>query len=97
MVKLEASIDFPDEGCHFVDPATVAATLRDVRGGIDRLLDGAGAGRVIREGRQIAIVGKPNVGKSSLFNWLLGAERAIVTDVPGPQETCCGRRPPSTA
>jgi tRNA modification GTPase len=38
---------------------------------------------VIREGRQIAIVGKPNVGKSSLFNWLLGAERAIVTDVPG--------------
>ncbi|MCX6545149.1 MAG: tRNA uridine-5-carboxymethylaminomethyl(34) synthesis GTPase MnmE [Acidobacteria bacterium] len=83
VAKLEASIDFPDEGYHFVAPATVAATLRKVRGGIDRLLAGARTGRVIREGRQIAIVGKPNVGKSSLFNWLLGAERAIVTDVPG--------------
>jgi len=83
VAKLEASIDFPDEGYHFVDPATVAATLREVRDGIDRLLGGARLGRVIREGRQIAIVGKPNVGKSSFFNWLLGAERAIVTDIPG--------------
>ena len=83
VVKLEASIDFPDEGYHFVDPQTVVKTLRVIGGGIDRLLGGARLGRVIREGRQIAIVGKPNVGKSSLFNWLLGAERAIVTDIPG--------------
>jgi len=83
VARLEASIDFPDEGYHFIDPADVAATLREVRGGIDRLLRGARLGRVIREGRQIAIVGKPNVGKSSLFNWLLGAERAIVTGIPG--------------
>ena len=83
VAKLEASIDFPDEGYHFVDAPAVAATLRTTRGGIDRLLDGARLGRVIREGRQIAIVGKPNVGKSSLFNWLIGAERAIVTDIPG--------------
>ncbi|MCX6537977.1 MAG: tRNA uridine-5-carboxymethylaminomethyl(34) synthesis GTPase MnmE [Acidobacteria bacterium] len=83
VAKLEASIDFPDEGYHFVDPPTVTATLRDVGGGIDRLLGGARLGRIIREGRQIAIVGKPNVGKSSLFNWLVGAERAIVTDIPG--------------
>jgi len=83
VVKLEASIDFPDEGYHFVDPQAVVKTLRAIGGGIDRLLGGARLGRVIREGRQIAIVGKPNVGKSSLFNWLLGAERAIVTDIPG--------------
>jgi tRNA modification GTPase len=83
VAKLEASIDFPDEGYHFVDPSTVASTLREVGGGIDRLLGGARLGRVIREGRQVAIVGKPNVGKSSLFNWLVGAERAIVTDIPG--------------
>ena len=83
VARLEASIDFPDEGYHFIDPADVAVTLREVRGGIDRLVSGARLGRVIREGRQIAIVGKPNVGKSSLFNWLLGAERAIVTGIPG--------------
>ena len=83
VTKLEASIDFPDEGYHFVDPPTVAATLRDVVDGIERLIGGARLGRIIREGRQIAIVGKPNVGKSSLFNWLLGAERAIVTAIPG--------------
>jgi small GTP-binding protein len=83
VARLEASIDFPDEGYHFVDPATVATTLRAIGVGIDRLLNSAHHGRVIREGRQIAIVGKPNVGKSSLFNWLLGTERAIVTDIPG--------------
>src|SRR6202040_1504054 len=47
------------------------------------LLGAARRGRMIREGLQIAIVGEPNVGKSSLFNALAGASRAIVTDVPG--------------
>jgi tRNA modification GTPase len=83
VAKLEASIDFPDEGYHFIEPQEVVETLTAVGIGIDRLLSGAHAGRIIREGRQIAIVGRPNVGKSSLFNWLLGAERAIVTDIPG--------------
>jgi tRNA modification GTPase len=41
------------------------------------------AGRVIREGRSVAIIGRPNAGKSSLFNALVGASRAIVTDIPG--------------
>jgi tRNA modification GTPase len=47
------------------------------------LLDQGRRGRLIREGVQVAIVGRPNVGKSSLFNALVGASRAIVTDVPG--------------
>jgi tRNA modification GTPase len=83
IARLEASVDFPDEGYHFVDPDALA---RDIDGLIARttsLLAGARRGRLIREGLQVAIVGSPNVGKSSLFNALVGASRAIVTDVPG--------------
>ena len=81
--RLEASVDFPDEGYHFVAPGEASATLAHVRDGIDALLATSGRGRVIREGRHIAILGKPNVGKSSLFNELVGADRAIVAPGPG--------------
>jgi tRNA modification GTPase len=81
--RLEASVDFPDEGYHFIAPGEAAETLRRVRDGVDALLTTSARGRVIREGRQIAILGKPNVGKSSLFNELVGTERAIVAARPG--------------
>jgi tRNA modification GTPase len=81
--RLEASVDFPDEGYHFVAPGEAAAALSRVRDGIDGLLATSRAGRVIREGRHIAILGKPNVGKSSLFNQLVGTDRAIVAAGPG--------------
>jgi tRNA modification GTPase len=81
--RLEASLDFPDEGYHFVDPARAAAEIEEVGRSIDDLLADAGRGRLIRDGAQIAIVGRPNAGKSSLFNRLAGAGRSIVTDVPG--------------
>jgi tRNA modification GTPase len=83
VARLEASLDFPEEGYHFVATETLAAELGDVVHEIDRLLAGAREGRVIREGRQLVIAGKPNVGKSSLFNQLAGFERAIVTPSPG--------------
>jgi tRNA modification GTPase len=81
--KLEASLDFPEEGYHFVEPGTVVTSIQHVVDSIRALLASARAGRLLREGAQVAIVGRPNVGKSTLFNALLGAGRAIVTDRPG--------------
>jgi tRNA modification GTPase len=81
--RLEASLDFPDEGFHFVTRAGARADLEQIRDRLDALaLDGR-AGRVVREGRLVVIVGPPNAGKSSLFNALVGASRAIVTALPG--------------
>ena len=83
IAKLEASLDFPDEGYHFVAPAEARASIARVMARIDALLAQSRRGRLVREGAQVAIVGAPNVGKSSLFNALLNANRAIVTAVPG--------------
>ncbi len=83
IAKLEASLDFPDEGYHFVGSEEAGAALASLGDRIDRLLGESARGRLIREGAQVAIVGAPNVGKSSLFNALLNANRAIVTAVAG--------------
>ena len=80
---LEASLDFPEEGYHFVQAGTVAAAVRAVEERLAGLVRDAKRGRLLREGARIAIAGKPNVGKSSLFNALIGSGRAIVTAVPG--------------
>ena len=81
--RLEASLDFPEEGYHFVEPGSAAAEIDAIAQRIDALLADAGRGRLVREGAQVAIIGRPNSGKSSLFNRLAGAGRAIVTDIPG--------------
>ena len=83
IARLEASVDFPEEGYHFVDPGALAQAIDGLLERTAALLAGGRRGRLIREGLQVAIVGEPNVGKSSLFNALAGAARAIVTDVPG--------------
>ena len=83
IARLEASVDFPEEGYHFVEPGAVACAIDALRARTTALLATSRRGRLVREGFQVAIVGKPNVGKSSLFNALAGAARAIVTDVPG--------------
>jgi tRNA modification GTPase len=83
MARLEASVDFPEEGYHFADPCALVGSIDLLTARTASLLADARRGRLVREGLQIAIVGKPNVGKSSLFNALVGASRAIVTDVPG--------------
>ena len=83
IAPLEASLDFPEEGYHFITPAVTSRALDAMRAALDGLLADAARGKMIREGLTIAIVGRPNAGKSSLFNRLAGAARAIVTDVPG--------------
>jgi tRNA modification GTPase len=81
--RLEASLDFPEEGFHFVTRDDARNELGRIRQGLDALAAEGRAGRVIREGRLVVIVGPPNAGKSSLFNALVGAPRAIVTEIPG--------------
>ena len=83
VARLEASLDFPDEGYHFIEPARIRAAVDEIISAIDALLADAARGRTIREGARVVVAGRPNVGKSSVFNKLAGHERAIVTSVPG--------------
>jgi tRNA modification GTPase len=81
--RLEASLDFPEEGYHFIDQVETARELEAIVAMLTDLLATAARGRLVREGLHVAITGRPNAGKSSLFNQLAGVGRAIVADQPG--------------
>lgn len=83
LAHLEAVIDFPEEGVDEVVIEEVREKVSKIRASLLRILQTAHTGRILRDGLETAIVGKPNVGKSSLLNALLREDRAIVTDIPG--------------
>ena len=84
LAHLEVALDFPEEEADILDPCQAAARLeKEALALLDELLASYESGRLFREGLELAIVGRPNVGKSSLLNRLLGDELAIVTPSPG--------------
>jgi tRNA modification GTPase len=80
---LEAGIDFAEDDVSVAAPAEILRHMVPIQEGINRLAESFQYGAVVRSGLTLAIVGRPNVGKSSLFNRLLEQDRAIVTDIPG--------------
>jgi tRNA modification GTPase len=80
---LEAGIDFADDDVEVIGWAEILKRLDVVSSHLGKLAEGFGYGRIVREGLSLSIVGRPNVGKSSLFNRLLNMDRAIVTPIPG--------------
>jgi tRNA modification GTPase len=83
IAHLEAGIDFAEDDVDIPPNAAVSGEILPLRDELLTLRDSFGYGRIVSNGLRVAILGKPNVGKSSLFNRLLSADRAIVTEIPG--------------
>jgi tRNA modification GTPase len=80
---LEAGIDFAEDDISVAPAEEILRRIAPIRAALERLVASFGAGKLVYEGFTLAIVGRPNVGKSSLFNHLLEQDRAIVTEIPG--------------
>ncbi len=80
---IEAAVDFPEEEIEILEKGQVKGKILEALDKLKKLIESYEEGKLIREGIKVAIVGRPNVGKSSLLNALLKEERAIVTEIPG--------------
>jgi tRNA modification GTPase len=83
IVVLESALEFVEDDLPPLRAQEIESELIAVSGGVEKLARTYAAGRLLQEGIKVAIAGRPNVGKSSLFNGLVERERAIVTDIPG--------------
>lgn len=81
--ELAAWADYPDEDVPEIDEEELRKKLGGLIGALSKLIDGYGAGKMLREGVKTALVGRPNAGKSTLMNLFSGEEKSIVTDIPG--------------
>jgi tRNA modification GTPase len=83
IVRLESALEFVEDDLPQIQAAEIKKELNEVLASVERLAGTFATGRVLREGIKVTIVGRPNVGKSSLFNKLVGLNRAIVTEIAG--------------
>ncbi|MBU1107636.1 MAG: tRNA uridine-5-carboxymethylaminomethyl(34) synthesis GTPase MnmE [Candidatus Riflebacteria bacterium] len=83
LVQLEASLNFPEDAIEAIDEHILARELKKIRAELQIFADNARNGSMVAGGLKVALLGRPNSGKSSIMNYMLGRERAIVTDIAG--------------